>query len=60
MVRIIRKPEDVLKEAYEKLKFKHECYELLIDRLEEKVKRLEEENNAYKILLRDKLNEEEK
>lgn len=55
MVRIIRKPEDVYKEAYEKLKFKNECYDLLIDRLNEKVKRLEEENNAYKILLKDKL-----
>ena len=60
MVTIIRKPEDVLEEAYEKLKFKNECYELLIDGLQEKVKQLEEENNAYKILLRDKLSEEER
>ncbi len=60
MITIIRKPEEVYKEAYEKLKFKHECYELLIDKSQEKVKKLEEENDAYKILLKNKLNKEEK
>ncbi len=59
MVTIIRKPEDVYAEAYKKIKLKNECYELLIDRLQEKVKQLEEKNNAYKILLRDKLKVEE-
>lgn len=59
MITIIRSPIDEYKDAYKKEKFKRECYELLIDSYEKKIKQLDKENQAYKILLKKELNNRE-
>ena len=58
MVTIIRNPVDEYKIAYEKIKWKLEIAEGFNERYEKYIKKLEEENRAYKILLKDKLEEE--
>ena len=58
MVTIIRNPIDEYRIAYEKTKWKLEIAEAFNERYEKKIKRLEEENKAYRILLKDKLEKE--
>lgn len=58
MVTIIRSPIDEYRIAYEKTKEKLEFAELFNERYEKQIKRLKEENKAYKILLKEKLEED--
>lgn len=55
MVRIIRSAIDEYKDAYEKMKWRCEIAELFNERYEKKIKQLEKENNAYKVLLKKQL-----
>ena len=59
MVTIIRSEIDIYKEAYKEMKFRCEIAETFNKRYEEQIKILQEENNAYKILLRKQLGGEE-
>ena len=51
---------DTYKDLYKKEKMKNNLNELLVESLDKKIKKLEKENGAYKILLKKELNEESK
>lgn len=51
---------DTYKDLYEKEKIKNNLNELLIESLNKRIKRIEKENEAYKILLKKELKEESK
>lgn len=57
MITIIKSGIDFYKEKYEQLEKKCKFQELLIEKYENKIDSLKEENNAYKILLKNKLEE---
>ena len=50
---------DTYKDLYEKEKMKNNLNKLLIESLNKRIKRIEKENEAYKILLKKELKEEE-
>ena len=56
MVKFCRSAVDEYSIKYERQKFLNECYEIIIDAQAEKIRKLKEENNAYKILLTKELN----
>ena len=56
MIKFFRSAADENRIKYERQKFLNECYEIIIDAQAEKIRKLKEENNAYKILLTKKLN----
>lgn len=58
MVTIIRSEIDIYKQAYQDMKIKCEISEKINIRYEQQIKELQEENNAYKILLRKQLGDE--
>jgi hypothetical protein len=51
---------DTYKDLYKKEKMKNNLNELLVESLDKRIKKLEKENEAYKILLKKELNEESK
>ena len=51
---------DTYKDLYKKEKMKNNLNELLVESLDKKIKKLQKENEAYKILLKKELNEESK
>lgn len=51
---------DTYKDLYKKEKMKNNLNELLVESLNKRIEKLEKENEAYKILLKKKLNEESK
>ena len=56
MIKFCRSAADENRIKYERQKFLNECYEKIIDAQAEKIIKLKEENNAYKILLTKELN----
>ncbi len=58
MVTIIRSEIDIYKQAYRDMKIKCEIAEKINTRYEQQIKELQEENNAYKILLRKQLGDD--
>ena len=58
MVTVIRSLADTYKEENKRLKLKCEIYGEYIDLLEKRKAELEEENNAYRILLKKQLEED--
>lgn len=51
---------DTYKDLYQKEKMENNLNKLLIESLNKRIKNLEEENEAYKILLKKELNKESK
>lgn len=51
---------DTYKDLYKKEKMKNNLNEILVESLDKRIKKLEKENEAYKILLKKELNEEGK
>lgn len=60
MIKFCRSAADENRIKYERQKFLNECYEIIIDAQAEKIIKLKEENNAYKILLTKELKERSK
>ncbi len=48
---------DTYKDLYKKEKMKNNLNEILVESLDKRIKKLEKENEAYKILLKKELNE---
>ena len=49
---------DTYKDLYKKEKMKNELFEILMESQNKKIQKLEQENKAYKILLKEKLSKE--
>lgn len=56
MIVYIKSLAEQYKDDYNKLKFKYDYYKILVESQDRKIKELEEELNAYKILLKKELN----
>lgn len=60
MIVMYKSLDDTYKDLYKKEKMKNNLNELLVESLDKRIKKLEKENEAYKILLKKELNEESK
>lgn len=57
MVKMLNSLVDEYKQSYEKVKFQNDCYKKIIEYQEKRITDLEEENKAYKVLLKNSLEE---
>lgn len=58
MVVVCKSAVDEFKEKYKLEKMKNELFEILMKSQNKKIQKLEQENKAYKILLKEKLSKE--
>lgn len=58
MVVVRKSAVDEFKEKYKLEKMKNELFEILMKSQNKKIQKLEQENKAYKILLKEKLSKE--